>query len=157
MQRNATQQSNRGPRLSERVWLDTRKLDAAAGAPALKQNEAILKRVEALLRERETIHNLSVARAIEETGITKAWVIERLRTNVDRAMQQVQAVGPNGEVGDFKYDGAVANRALELLGKELGMFVDRGDTKSVLRIISAEPLTPDEWIARHGDVGDEGK
>jgi hypothetical protein len=92
----------------------------------LKQNEAILKRVEALLGEREATHNLSVARAIEETGITKAWVMDRLRTNVARAMQQVQAVGPNGEVGDFKYVGAVANRALELLGKELGMFIDRG-------------------------------
>jgi hypothetical protein len=52
-------------------------------------------------------------------------------------------------------DGAVANRALELLGKELGMFVDRRDTKSVLRLISAEPLTADEWIARHGAVADE--
>ena len=117
-----------------------------------KLNEAIVMRVEALLGEREAIHNLSVARAIEETGITKAWVMERLRTNVDRAMQQVQAVGPNGKSGDFKYDGAVANRALELLGKELGMFVDRGDNKSVLRVISGQPLTPDEWNARHGNV-----
>jgi hypothetical protein len=124
-------------------------------ARRLKLNEAIVRRVEALLGEREAIHNLSIARAIEATGITKAWVMERLRTNVDRAMQKVQAVGPNGEVGDFKYDGAVANRALELLGKELGMFVDRRDTKSVLRLISAEPLTADEWIARHGAVADE--
>ena len=82
-------------------------------ARRLKLNEAIVRRVEALLGEREAIHNLSIVRAIEETGITKAWVMERLRTNVDRAMQK--AVGPNGEVGDFKYDGAVANRALELL------------------------------------------
>ena len=111
-------------------------------ARRLKLNEAIVRRVEALLGEREAIHNLSIARAIEETG------------SVDRAMQKVQAVGPNGEVGDFKYDGAVANRALELLGKELGMFVDRRDTKSVLRLISAEPLTADEWIARHGNVAE---
>jgi hypothetical protein len=27
--------------------------------------------------------------------------------------------------GEFVYNGSVANRALELLGKELGMFIDR--------------------------------
>ena len=31
------------------------------------------------------------------------------------------------ETGNFKYDGMVANRALELLGKELGMFRDAID------------------------------
>jgi len=29
------------------------------------------------------------------------------------------------ETGEFVYDGSVANRALELLGKEIGMFIDR--------------------------------
>ena len=31
--------------------------------------------------------------------------------------------------GVYRYDGATANRALELLGKELGMFIDRKEVR----------------------------
>jgi phage terminase small subunit len=31
------------------------------------------------------------------------------------------------QTGEFRYQGAVANRALELLGKEIGMFIDRSE------------------------------
>ena len=31
------------------------------------------------------------------------------------------------ETGIYAYNGQVANRALELIGKELGMFVDRSE------------------------------
>jgi hypothetical protein len=30
--------------------------------------------------------------------------------------------------GEYRYDGSVANRALELIGKELGMFVERKES-----------------------------
>lgn len=55
--------------------------------------------------------------------LTEEWVISRLMANVERAMQ-AEAVrsGTGEETGEFKYDGAVANRALELLGKKLGIF-----------------------------------
>jgi hypothetical protein len=37
----------------------------------------------------------------------------------------------NGKpIGEYSYNGAVANRALELLGKELGMFIDRKEVGS---------------------------
>ncbi len=51
-----------------------------------------------------------------------------------------------------KYDGSVANRALELLGKELGMFTERSENQHTLHDISDQPLTPDQWAKRH--VGD---
>jgi phage terminase small subunit len=47
-------------------------------ARRLKQNEAIMKRVEALLSEREHIHVKAIERAIEKTGITIGRVIEEL-------------------------------------------------------------------------------
>jgi hypothetical protein len=34
------------------------------------------------------------------------------------------------EIGEYTYNGSVANKALELLGKEIGMFVDRKEVGS---------------------------
>lgn len=45
------------------------------------------------------------------------WILPRLMINADRAL----AVRP-GRDGDYVWQGAVANRALELLGKEIGLF-----------------------------------
>jgi hypothetical protein len=58
--------------------------------------------------------------------VDRAWVLSILRQNVLRAMQRVQVLDRQGKpIGVFTYNGQVANRALELMGKELGMFVDR--------------------------------
>jgi phage terminase small subunit len=46
------------------------------------------------------------------TGISKSWVLEQLRDNALKGLKQ-------------KNGSAVANRALELIGREIGMFVDR--------------------------------
>lgn len=51
--------------------------------------------------------------------------------------------------GEYKYDGSVANRALELLGKELGMFVDRSENTTTIRDITEEPVTEKEWATEH--------
>jgi hypothetical protein len=37
----------------------------------------------------------------------------------------MQTVPADDNGGMYKYGGAVANRALELIGKEMGMFIDR--------------------------------
>lgn len=61
----------------------------------------------------------------ERNAITQDWVIQHLRENVERAMQTHPVLDKEGEpTGDYIYQGNVANRALELLGKHLGMFQD---------------------------------
>jgi hypothetical protein len=46
--------------------------------------------------------------------------------NVERAMQAEPVVDAEGvPTGQYVYNGNVANKALELLGKEQGMFIDR--------------------------------
>ena len=46
--------------------------------------------------------------------------------NVERAMEAIPVLDAAGNpTGKYAYNGNVANRALELLGKEQGMFVDR--------------------------------
>lgn len=66
------------------------------------------------------------SKVAERAIVSKEWVISRLVENVNRAMQAEAVKGQDGEVtGEFRYEGSVANRALELLGKELKMFIDR--------------------------------
>lgn len=67
----------------------------------------------------------------ERVQVTADWVLERLVENVDRAMQAEPVRDREGnETGEYVYAGAVANKALELLGKHLGLFTDRVDVTS---------------------------
>lgn len=64
--------------------------------------------------------------AQDKTVLTKTWVLEKLIENVQRAMQSTPVLDREGKpTGEYRYEGSVANRALELLGKEQGMFVER--------------------------------
>jgi len=112
-------------------------LDRAGFAPNrhnaanLAHSQHILTRISELLAEREKVHGQATAVAIERAALTKTWVIEKLIENVGRAMQHQPVLGAKGEVtGEYRYEGAVANRALELLGKELGMFISRSEVRT---------------------------
>lgn len=95
-------------------------------AAKLHAQDDILRRVGELLDKREKMDATATERAVEKLAITKEWVIERLVENVSRAMQEVEVKKPDGTgTGEYKYEGSVANKALELLGKEIGMFIER--------------------------------
>jgi hypothetical protein len=97
-----------------------------SAASQLKQKLNISQRVDEILAAREEKHAQSTAKAIERASLTKQWVIERLVANVERSMQAESVKDDEGNAtGEYHYQGNVANRALELLGKELGMFIDR--------------------------------
>lgn len=103
-------------------------------ASRLKANEIIQARISALLG--------SMAHKVV---VSKAWVLEKLVANVERAMQYEAVKDEDGNVvGDYHYQGGVANRALELLGKEIGMFVERkeigtpGEFKAIEDMNAAE-------------------
>jgi phage terminase small subunit len=67
----------------------------------------------------------------EKLEITQEWVIKKLVDNVERAMQAEPVLSVDGTpTGVYNYAGSVANGALTLLGKHLGMFVDRQDITS---------------------------
>jgi phage terminase small subunit len=122
-------------------------------ATTLKHKQSILIRVSELLAEREVVHAQATADAIKSTALTKEWVIETLKENVARAMQAKPAkTDDDGEaVGEYQYQGSVANRALELLGKELGMFIER---KEVGRPGDFENMNADqlrEYIRREAE------
>ena len=88
---------------------------------AYSQGQALLKKPEI----EEALERVFAERA-KRTGVTQDWVVRRLRENAERAMQATPVLDRDGkETGEWTYRGQVANRALELLGKHLGMFPDR--------------------------------
>ncbi len=85
---------------------------SARAAQQLLQNASVQGAIQAAL----------AARA-ERTEISQNWVIGRLVANAERAMQAVPVCDAAGkETGRYTYQGTVANRALELLGKHIGMW-----------------------------------
>lgn len=77
------------------------------------------------LQERKIVREVQATqKAIERTALTKEFVINSLILNVRKALQLEHVLDKNGEP-TFRYEGSVANRALELLGREMGMFIDR--------------------------------
>jgi hypothetical protein len=83
-------------------------------AYALRHREHISARISELLAERAAQNAQATAKAVEELAITREWVLGKLKENAIKALK-VEGGSP------------VANRALELLGKELGMFIDRAE------------------------------
>jgi len=91
----------------------------------LTKNDEIRARVDELM-----------TRAAVNVQVSREWVLERLMTVAERTMQAkpvldkqgkpVMVETPSGERAPaFVFDSSGANRALELVGKELGMFVER--------------------------------
>ncbi len=77
----------------------------------------------------------AVAPRAECPEISQAWVVERLVANATRAMQAVPVVDRDGNpTGRYSYQGSVANRALELLGKHVGLWTERHDDKLPKRL-----------------------
>jgi Terminase small subunit len=111
-------------------------------ATRLTANDSIQKRVAEIQ-----------GKAAEKAEVTKAWVMARLKEIVERAMQAVQVLDHDGNpTGEYSYQGNVANKALELLGKEIGMFVGRreDDLAMTLRVMIDAPPdeTREQWLER---------
>ncbi|MHC4621764.1 MAG: terminase small subunit [Planctomycetota bacterium] len=83
-----------------------------------QQGYRLLKKVQIaalIVKEHE-----KAAKCVE---LTQEWVLRGLMENYQRAMRAIPVFDKQGEpTGEFRYEGNVANRALELLGKHLGMF-----------------------------------
>lgn len=62
----------------------------------------------------------------ERTELSQDWVLDRLREIAERTMQAEAVKDSQGETtGEYRFDASGANRSLELIGKHLGMFVER--------------------------------
>jgi len=95
------------------------------------------------LRRRLDVKNRIIAlseRAIQRDLKTRDWVDDQLKEVVDRCMQEIPVMLNGKKTGEWKFDARGANTALQLMGKDRGMFVDQ------IKIIEDELInkTPDE-------------
>lgn len=101
---------------------------AAQSANRLLKDAEVCSRIAQL---REAVEKPSRERAIEKAAVDKAWVLSQLVENVNMG-KQAEPVRDNegNETGEYKQNLAAANKALELIGKELGMFIERKEVRT---------------------------
>jgi hypothetical protein len=64
-----------------------------------------------------------VSERVQDLCIDENWVVLKLVSNLEKAMQDEEVLGPDGEsIGEYKFDGRTATKVLEMLGTQLGMF-----------------------------------
>ena len=101
---------------------------AAQSANRLLKNADVTLRIAQL---RRAVEEPSRERAIEKAAVDKAWVLQELIEIVKMAKQAEPVRDAEGNpIGEYKQNLAAANKSLELLGKELGMFVDRSEVRT---------------------------
>ena len=106
---------------------------ANVAATRLLQQPNIAARLNELLERRDNIEVRAIEKAVEKTALSKTWIIERLMRNAMMALgeQKVKISKLDKETNTtidvelVERDPAAANKALELLGKTLGIFIDR--------------------------------
>ena len=111
-------------------------------AKALMDNNKISARIEEI---KEEIRKP----AIQKFQLTKEWIIAQLVENVSISKAAEPVVSANGETsGEYKTNIPAANKALELLGKEIGMFVDKkeitGANGGAIKTESTVTMTPED-------------
>jgi hypothetical protein len=82
-----------------------------SNACRLRLRERISARIDELLAQKSAAASLAELTAAEKAGVDAFWVMRGLRRNAVMAAR--------------KGDQAASNRAIELIGKHLGMFIER--------------------------------
>lgn len=102
---------------------------AKQSASRLLTHADVCARIEYLRKVKEEKHAEAVEKAAKKVGITKEWILEQLAENVAMAKQAVPVLDNEGKpTGEYKQNLAAANKALELLGIESGMFIKKVET-----------------------------
>lgn len=97
----------------------------ANGGQATRKASALMRQLEVKARIAE-VEQVLRAKGLEEADVDRGWVLRRLKRNVETATQEVAVTDRYGhETGLYKQELPSANKALELIGKEFGMFADR--------------------------------
>ena len=137
---NSTMMTPKQERFVQEYLIDLNATQAAIRAgyskkTAQEQSARLLSKV--IIQEAVQIGRAKLAK---KTELSAEWVLLRLQEVAERCLQRVpvmrfdriekcmaQAVDPDTGEGIFEFDASGANRALELIGKHLGMFIDKHD------------------------------
>lgn len=100
---------------------------AEQGSSRLLKNVDVCSRLAYLRSVKERLHAESVKEAIHKSGVGKQWILEKLKKVVEIGMAEEPVLDKEGNFsGEYKSTNlAAANKALELLGSEEGLFIKR--------------------------------
>lgn len=108
--------------------------------------QGIKDRVEELLEARGKQMEQLWTTQVRRSGITRQSVLERLNEIIDRCMEKTPITDAHGRpTGNYRWLPTAALRGLEMLGKELGMFVD----KRHLSVTSDLDKMTDDQLSEH--------
>jgi hypothetical protein len=116
---------------------------------ALQSGNRLLRKPDVRARVEELETAVS-ERQVEKIAVDRAWVVAMLIENVQRAMQVEPVRDREGRPsGQYTYQGGVANKALELLGKEFGMFQPKHESTTLtLEALTARLHAGRDRVAR---------
>jgi len=105
------------------------------------------------------LSNVMVQQAVKEAQearsarveLTQDWVLDRLREVTERCMQHEAVLDREGNpTGEYTFNASGANKAIELIGKHLGMFKDKveltGKDGGPIETRKVEDLSEDELL-----------
>jgi phage terminase small subunit len=101
---------------------------AKRNAHRLKNRVEIANRVAYLLKQAEDIQHAAVVEAARKVGVDKEWVMQSLVEVHTLAVTGEPIMNKDGVEVGRRMDLSNANRSLELIGKELGMFTVKVET-----------------------------
>ncbi len=110
----------------------------------LLRDADICSRIAHLRGKKESKHEKAVSAVVKDAALDKAWVLAKLVKITDMGMAAEPVMDKDGNpVGEYKQNLAAAKGAVELIGKELGMFIDRKE----IRTGYLDTLNPDDLTA----------
>jgi hypothetical protein len=126
---------------------------------ALQSGNRLLRKADVAARVEELKMAVS-ERQIEKITVDRAWVVAMLTEIAIRAMQVEPVRGREGNpTGQYTFQGSVANKALELLGRQFGMFQPQPDPgpdvqELMARINSGRERVAEERLRRAAERGE---
>lgn len=75
----------------------------------------------------------------EKTGISVQWVLDNFKWVAERCMAPEPMYDKEGNIVEWRFDSSGANKALENIGKYLGMYKDKGDSNVNATIVVQLP------------------
>jgi phage terminase small subunit len=116
--------------------------DRRSSASMLARKAHIRARIDEILVARAEAEKRAFVAVSTKFELSRQWVIDKLVKNCEIALAE-RPVQTRSDGLEYRYDGAVAARSLELLGREVGLFVEKKQidiTADVRKLSDAELL-----------------
>jgi hypothetical protein len=125
-----------------------------SSASQLASDPRVAARVTELQIEVRRTEEEARQKAVKKLALTEEWIVERLMYNAERCLRGQPILDKNGVQIPGQYTGKPdsmgANKALELLGKYKGMFIDRHEFGAPGAFAA---MTDEELSAKIEDMG----